>query len=146
MGSWFARLRSRGLATQSAVLAVAVLAVFAAVAPVAGALSGMAGLAAAAAAAGLCFAGAGLALIVCCRFRDPKRALQRVLIGMLLRTGVPLSSALMIQVQGGSLAKAGFLVYLIAFYPVTLFVETALSLPSHGRPQRHRDVAEKPVL
>jgi hypothetical protein len=142
MANLFARWRSRGLATQAAVLVGMVLAVYAAVAPVAGALSGTVGLAAAAVAAGLCLAGAGLALVACRLYRDSKRALQGVLIGMVLRMGVPLLSALAIQVQGGGLARAGLLVYLVVFYPVTLFVETALSLPSDGR-SRHRDVSQK---
>jgi hypothetical protein len=146
MKSRFARWRSRGLAAQAAVLTVAVLAVYAVVAPVAAAISGLVGLAAAAVAAGLCLVGAGLALVASRRFRDPKNSLQGVLIGMLLRMGVPLFSALAIQVQGGSLAKAGVLIYLVVFYPVTLFVETALSLPSDDRARRQRGVSEKVVL
>jgi hypothetical protein len=142
----FSRWRNRGLTSQAAVLAGAVLAVYAAVAPVAGALSGMVGVAAAAVAAGLCLAGAALALLVCRLYRDPKGALWRVLIGMFLRMGVPLLGGLAIQVQGGRLAKAGVLVYLVVFYPLTLFVETFLSLPSHERPQRQGDVSEKVVL
>jgi len=145
MKTWFARMRSRGPTTQSAVLTVAVLVLYAAVAPVAGLLSGPAGLAAAALAAGLCWAGAELALLACRRFCDPSRAWLGVLIGMLLRMGLPLLSALVIQVQGGRLAKAGLLLYLLVFYPVTLFIETALSLPSGEPPPRHRDAPAKVV-
>jgi hypothetical protein len=146
MKSWLTSLQGRGLAAQEAVLAAAVLAVYAAVAPVAAAVSGVMGLASAAVAAGLCLAGAGLALAACHRFRDPKNSLQGVLIGMLLRMGVPLFSALVIQVQGGGLAKAGVLIYLVVFYPVTLFVETALWLPSGGWPRGRNNVSEKTVL
>ena len=115
---------------------------YAAVAPVANAVSGPAGLAAAAVAAGLCLTGAGLALAASRRFREPDNAWQGVLIGMLLRMGVPLLSALPIQFCGGRLAEAGVLVYLVVFYPVTLFVETALSVPLKDR-QRHGDASEK---
>lgn len=142
----FRSLRRRGLAGQSAVLTAAVLVVYAAVSPVAGYIGGAMGMAAAAVAAGLCLAGAGLALVVCRLFRDPKRAFQGVLIGMFLRVGVPLLAALGIQAQGGGLAAAGLFVYLLVFYPVVLIVETALSLPPDDRPQRPGDASGNPVL
>ena len=126
----FARLRSRGPLVQSAVLGLAVLAAYAVVAPVAGLLSGADGLAAAAVAAGLCLLGAILALLVCRSFRGPQRAWQGVLAGMLPRMGVPLAFALVLHLRGGPLAEAGLLVYLVVFYPVTLSLETALTLPS----------------
>ncbi len=129
MGSWFAKLRRRGAAVRSVVLVGAVLLVYAGVAPVAGMLSGPVGLAAAAVAAGLCLGGALLALLTARRSADPSSAMLGVLIGMLMRMGVPLFSGLAIQVHGGRLAQAGLLVYLVVFYPVTLFVETALTLP-----------------
>ena len=51
MKSWFARLRSRGLAVQSAVLGLAVLAAYAVVAPIAACHSGWPGVVTAAVAA-----------------------------------------------------------------------------------------------
>jgi hypothetical protein len=129
MKGWFARLRRRGAVTRSAVLVGAVLLVYAGVAPVAGMLSGPAGLAAAAVAAGLCLGGGLVALLTARRSADPSGAMLGVLTGMLVRIGVPLFSGLAIQVHGGRLAQAGLLVYLVVFYPVTLWVETALSLP-----------------
>ena len=146
MGSWLAKLRRRGLALQAAVLTGAVLVAYLVVAPVAVAVGGSWGLAAAGVAAGLCLAPAGLALAACRRFRDPKNAWQGVLIGMLLRMGVPLFSALAIQFHGGSLAKAGVVVYLVVFYPVTLFVETVLSLPSDDRPRDQKSGSKRAVL
>ena len=146
MKAWLATLGSRGLGTQSAVLVVTVLVGYVLVAPVAGLLSGVAGLGSAATAAGLCLLGAGLALIACRPLRGPKYAFHRVLIGMLLRMGVPLVSALVLQLQGGALAKAGLLIYLLVFYPVTLCMETLLTLPSSGPPPRRGGVSGKPGL
>ena len=139
-------MRRRGLACQSAVLLAAALAVYAMVAPVAGSLGGWVGLAAAAVAAGLCLLGAELALVACRLLDNPKYVLCAMLVGMLLRMGIPLASALAIQFQGGALAKAGLLVYLVVFYPVTLFVETALSLPSGEDPQHRSDVSANVAL
>ncbi|MHC4400417.1 MAG: hypothetical protein ACYTG0_12140 [Planctomycetota bacterium] len=128
--SWLVGLRRHGLGVQSAVLAGAVVVVYAVVAPVAVALGGVVSLAAAAVAAGLCLAGAELALVACRLFRGPQGALYGFLVGMFLRMGVPLVVALLLQFQAQALAEAGLLLYLVVFYPVTLGLETALSLPT----------------
>lgn len=146
MRTWFTSLRRRGFTAQSAVLLATVLAVYGLVAPVAGSVSGPVGLAVAAIAAGLCLLGAGLALAACRLFGRPEHALHALLAGMLLRMGVPLGFALALQVRGGPVAEAGLLVYLVVFYPVTLFVETALSLPNGDRPQHPGDVSENAAL
>jgi hypothetical protein len=130
MSRWVATLRSRGLAVQSGVLAAAVLVVFAAVAPAAVCASGTAGLAASATAAGLCLVGAASALATCRALRGPDYMVYGVLLGMLLRMGIPLVSAVALQIAVRPLADAYVLVYLLVFYPVTLSVETFLSLPS----------------
>lgn len=134
--SRLARVRRWGVIAQSALLLGIVLVACVIVTPVAGIVSGFAGVAAALVAAGLCLLGAGLALVACRLFRGPKRVLPAVLAGMLLRMGIPLASGLALQFEGGPLAEAGLLVYLVVFYPVTLFVETALSLPL-GEGSRH---------
>ena len=146
MRRWFARLRRRGLPTQLATLVVAVLVVYALAAPVAGLLSGWIGLGAAGLGAGICLLGAGLALVACRLFCSPSRAVHGVLVGMLLRMGIPLGSALALQFQGGPLADAGGLVWLAVFYPVTLFVETALSLPSDEGSRPRGNVSADVVL
>jgi hypothetical protein len=130
VGTWFADLRSRSLAARSSLLGLVVVAVYALVAPLAGAWGGRAALAAAAAAAGFCLAGAALALIVSHLLRGPKYALYGLLLGMALRMGIPLGLALACHALGGTLAEAGLFHYLLVFYPITLGVETALSLPS----------------
>ncbi len=85
--------------------------------------------AAASLAAGLCLAGAMAALLAAHWLRDPKLVLQAVLCGMATRMVVPLATGLLIHLRGGPLADAGVLYYLLAFYPLTLGVETFLSLP-----------------
>lgn len=129
MKRWVATLRNGSLATQLAVLGAVVIGVYALVAPAAGCAGGIAGLAASATAAGLCLLGAASALAACRALRSPSHVLYGVLVGMLLRMGIPLFSALTLQITVRPLAEASLLVYFLVFYPVTLFVETFLSLP-----------------
>jgi len=131
-----ARLQRLGLVARAAVLVSAVALTYAVAAAVAWNLSGTAGLQASAVAAGVCLFGAALALVVSHRFRDPESVLYGVLFGMLLRMGIPLAFAVYIFLEGGGLAEAGVLYYFVAFYPVTLGVETVLSLPPTACPAR----------
>jgi hypothetical protein len=142
MKRWVAAMRDLGLAAQLAVLAGAVLAVWGLVAPVAGLVGGVAGLAAAATAGGVCWLGAAAALVASRAFGDGKRALSGVLYGMLLRMGIPLFSALALQMTVKYLADAHLLVYFLAFYPVTLLLETTLSLPRPDATEHCRDVSQ----
>jgi len=96
---------------------------------------------AAAAAAGICLLGAVLALVVSHLLRGPKAVLYGMLMAMALRMGIPLVSALALHLQNGALAKAGVLYYFLVFYPVTLAVETVLSLPKTTPPARRPDGA-----
>ena len=118
------------------VLAAVVAVLYAVVGPIAGYRHGAAGLTAAATAAGLCLAGAVAALGCASCVRDSENAWKGVLAGMLPRMGIPLGFALFFHVQGGMLAEAGLLIWLIIFYPVTLAVETVLSLPANDSPRR----------
>jgi len=122
-----------------------VLGLYALVAPVAGFCSGSAGLWAAAAAAVLCLAGAGLALVLSHALREPKHALYGMLLGMAARMGVPLAVGLPCHLHGGALAQAGLLYYLLVFYPVTLGVETASSLPGARKPASGSDLPKDVV-
>ena len=125
----FGRLRVYGLAAGALLLGLIVLGLYASVAPVAWFYGEVGGLLAAAAAAALCLVGAEIALAVSHLFRSPEHLPYRVLFGMAARMGIPLSVGLIIHLQGGVLAKAGLLYYLLVFYPITLAVETVLSLP-----------------
>ncbi len=122
------------------------LAVYAVVAPVAFSFSGARGLWAAAAAATFCLAGAGTALATSQFLRKPKYLLHGVLAATAARMGIPLTLGLICHIQGGPLAEAGLLYYLLAFYPVALAVETALSLPGSNRPGKchHRKCQDVP--
>ena len=70
-----------------------------------------------------------MALVLSEPLRRPQYVLTLVHVGMMIRMGIPLAAALAVYFVGGPLADAGFLYYLVVFYPVTLTVETFLSLP-----------------
>lgn len=88
----------------------------------------------AAAALATCLFGGLLALGLVHLCRGPENVMSQVLLGMLARTGIPLLVCMMVYLQGGRLAEAGFVYYLLAFYFVTLVVETVL-LARDPRPQ-----------
>ena len=92
-------------------------------------LGGISGCASAGVAAGLCLLGAEVALVVCHLLRGSKYEPYAMLAGMLPRMGIPLMLGLVLQIRGGILAENGLLIYLVVFYPVTLAVESAMSLP-----------------
>jgi hypothetical protein len=48
--------------------------------------------------------------------------------GMIARMGIPLLACLLVYWRGGPLAQAGFVYYLLAFYFVTLIVQTVMHL------------------
>jgi hypothetical protein len=57
--------------------------------------------------------------------------------------GVPLAAALIAVFAGGPLADAGFLYYLVVFYPITLAVETLLALPRFAAGDSHPGQSNK---
>jgi len=121
---------------KAAMLALAVLLVLVPVGLVTMFVGGGKALAAAVVAAVFCLAGATIALMASHLLRGPKNALAALLVGMAARMGVPLTFGLAIHLQGGPLAEAGLLYYLLIFYPITLASETALSLPPTTADQR----------
>ena len=126
MKDLFFRLRNARFSVQLCALVAVVLCVFGVVGPIAGWLDGGLGVAAAAIAAGLCLAGAGIALAAASALRSPDRVLVGALIGMIARMIIPLGFGMGLHFYNTPLAEAGLLVYLLVFYPVTLGVETAL--------------------
>ena len=128
--SWLRELPNRGIAVQVAALMGVTLAVLAMAGSVALVLGGGTALAAAVVAAGACLAGAVAALIASHALAGASLALAALLTGMAARLGIPLALGLAIHLHGGPLAEAGLLYYLLLFYPVTLGVETLLSLPA----------------
>ncbi len=80
---------------------------------------------------------AGVALAVCLGsglaslwtahlLRAPDQVLYQVLLGMFPRMGFPLIACMIVILQRGMLAEAGFVYYIMAFYFVTLAAETVL--------------------
>jgi hypothetical protein len=126
-------LRGQSIAVRAAVLTAVVLVALVAVGVVASLWCGTVGGTAAALAAVICLTGAVLALTISGVLARPETALASLVLGMALRMGLPLVAALAVHLHGGPLAEAGFLYYLVVFYPITLAVETLLSLPA---PQR----------
>jgi hypothetical protein len=133
MMTWLSGLPGRSLLFRQAILGLATLAALLLTGPIALYRSGLAGLAAAGVAAGLCLAGAGLAMVVHDWLRGPAAALVALWTGMAIRTGIPLACGLAIHFAGGPLATGGCIYYLLVFYPITLTLGTALSLPTIRR-------------
>ena len=114
-------------------LSTAMFAAFVLGAPVITRFGGSVALGAAALAAALCWAGATVALVLSHVLRGPSLALLALALATTARLGVPLLAGMLIHLQGGPLAEAGLLYYLLMFYPVALIVEITLSLPPHPR-------------
>jgi hypothetical protein len=84
----------------------------------------------------VCWAGAGLAMTASYFFRQPDRALALTAVGMALRMGLPLVAVIVVMLQGGPLARAGFAICILAYYAVALVVETWLTVKLVSMPQR----------
>ena len=123
-----AAFRHRGLLTSQIALALTVVAMGGVVGGIAWQVAGLWGLAAAGVAAAACWLGAAVALGAATLLARRGHGLTGLLAGMGLRMGVPLALALVLFLRGGPLVQGGLLYYFLAFYPLTLAVETALSL------------------
>jgi hypothetical protein len=62
-------------------------------------------------------------------FSAPQMVLLHVMAAFLFRMGLPLILGMVVYLQKGRLAEAGFVFYLLAFYLLTLGVGTILGLP-----------------
>ena len=109
-------------------LTAVVLAAWPIVAAVSTAQKGTSTWAAAGLAAGICWLGATMALVLLACFRDPKTAVQGVLLGMVFRLGLPLVGGLTLSQQSAVLRDAGFFGLVLIFYFVTLATETLLAV------------------
>ena len=72
----------------------------------------------------VCWGGAVMALLAVGLLQGLIGAAYAALVGMGVRMVLALMAAFVWQFQGGSLAEAGAVYYLIAFYQVALLVET----------------------
>ncbi len=95
-------------------------------APAAYLVRGPVGLMGVGAAWAVCLVSGLLALLPAELFRHPDLAVPRVLLGMFPRMGLPLAACMLVYLRKGMLAESGFVYYIIAFYFVTLAVETVL--------------------
>ena len=139
----FEAIRNLGTGVRLGLLTAAVLGLLLVVGPVAWAFRGLMGSLAAGIAAAACLAGAAPALAAGRWLGKPSQVVPNALIGTALRMGIPLGIGLAIHLHNGPLAKAGLLYYLLVFYPVTLGIETALTLPRSGRAaQRERKITD----
>ena len=105
--------------------------VAAAVMPLAFALSGGSGVIAATIAAAICLVGGEAALLLSGLLARRLDALRAVLIGMMVRMGVPLVLGLVAHLLAPSLTVSGMFFYFLPFYAMVLVVETMLSV-AHG--------------
>ena len=118
------RFRPRGLPASVAMLSAVLAVSYLVLAPFAYRLQGGSGLSAAAVAAVVCLVSAigGMLLSQC--LGGPNHAIAGVLSGMMLRMGLPLAVCMIVYLQSGALAEAGFVFYVLAFYLVTLAIDT----------------------
>lgn len=91
--------------------------------------SGAAGILAALLAGGVCCGAAVASLLVAGPVRSANpQALSRILLGMLIRMGVPLAACMAMTVGGGPLVTAGAPVMILVYYLLMLVAETWLLL------------------
>lgn len=129
------RLPQKSLLLRTLILVVVVIVAAALALPLGWVLYGnQMGIFAGLAAGGVCLLAAWIALVLSSPLRMPQYVLGLVLVGMMIRMGIPLAAALTVHFLGGPLANAGFLRYLVVFYPITLTTEAFLSFPSCHSP------------
>lgn len=116
------------LPARAALLGVWLIVVWAAIAPISLRMHEEMGFLAATLAAGICLVSAELALLIWEFLRAPALALYGVLVGMLVRMGLPLIIGGALHLANKPLADAGLLYYVLVFYLATLIVETVLIL------------------
>lgn len=100
---------------------------------------GATGVVAAVVAAGVCWLSAAIALLLLIRWRRSGKVVNGVLMGMVVRLGLPLIVGVVLDGQQGALANAGVFGLIVVSYMVALIVETVLSVwilqqPRHAAP------------
>ncbi|HLA84966.1 MAG TPA: hypothetical protein VJL29_09240 [Thermoguttaceae bacterium] len=136
MATWLSNLHTRSLAVRAGLLAAAMIGACLLAAPVGWHAHGRAGWKAAVAAALICWLGATAALVAAEPFRAAGRMLHAMLVGMILRMGIPLAGALVVGSRVENLIAAGFPYYVVFFFEVALVVEVLLSLPPIPQPEK----------
>jgi len=114
------------LFAQCGLLAALMAVAFLVCAPLGYFLCGPIGVGAAAAAAAFVLVSSTLGLALGELLRKPGDALMSMLVGMMIRMSLPLAACVIVQLNGGALADAGFVFYVLGFYMVGLAVDTCL--------------------
>ena len=127
--SWLQRLNQMTWLGRVLTLLAVMFLAFLVATPVALYTCGRDGMVAAAVALVICLLGGLGSLLVCELFRDPNLVLYRVLIGTMLRMGLPLGLFLVVYYRGGTLVEAGVGFYVIGFYLIMLTTETLMLVP-----------------
>jgi len=112
--------------TGCAVLAAVVWLAFPIAAYFAHVQRGVPGVVAVAIAAVVCWLASTAALVVTSRYSATKSAATGVFLGMFLRTGVPILSAIVLTSSSRELAQGGVFGAFVVFFLLTLSVETVL--------------------
>ena len=118
------RFRPRGLGTSAALLSAVVGAGYVLLSPFIYRLHGADGLSAAGVAAFVCWTGAIGGMLTSRWLHGPSHLLAGMLLGMALRMALPLIVCMVVYLRGGALAEAGFVFYVLAFYLMTLAIDT----------------------
>ena len=107
---------------------------------------GAVGSAAVAAAALTCWVASVASLVLSTLWRQTPQAVTGILAGVLVRMTLPLGLAVLAQMTGGPLARAGLFGWIVCFFLFTLVVETLLLvwLLNSPRPLAASRVSEVP--
>jgi hypothetical protein len=122
------RLQGLGLIARVCVLGGALLMMTAILLPVAWLSRGEPGVLACLFAGAICLVPAVVSLGLTEILHGAQGALTALLLGMLLRMGVPLAACFVAFAMGGPLVEGGLAYYLLALYPVMLVVERAMCI------------------
>jgi len=114
------------LFAQCGLLAALMAVAFVVCAPLGFCTCGGMGVAAAGAAAAFVLVSSALGLAVGEVLRKPGDALLSMLAGMAIRMSLPLAACVIVQLNGGALADAGFVFYVLGFYMIGLAVDTCI--------------------
>lgn len=129
---------ARSLTGQSLLVCGALLLTALIVVPCGFVARGWAGVLSASVAGATCLVGGLLAWMLVGMLNGPNNMMPRVLLGMFPRMGLPLAACMVVYLQNGELAAAGFVYYILAFYFVILVVETVLQVSDLQHPSAEK--------
>jgi Na+/proline symporter len=136
LSGWLEQLGRLGHLSKAVVLCVTLCVILLPSAAIGYMASGSTGVLAATIAFAVCLAAGLNGLAISALFRrseSPFAALSGMLVGMLVRMGMPLLLILALVIKSHPLLDGGFVYYLITFYQVMLFVELMLVTPHASR-------------